>query len=280
MRIDAHQHFWNYSDHPRDYVWMTDEYASLRRNFGPSDLKPILDENGFSGSVVVQARELSSETAHLLKLAAEHSFILGVVGWLDLCNSKVEAQIASFANDRKLRGLRMLIHDRPDPDFAMSSEHVEGVSLLERYGLTYDLLLKPPHILSATRLVARLPNQLFVVDHIAKPDIASGLFEPWGRELAILAKHDNVYCKLSSLVTQAVWERWSPAEITPYLDHVLEVFGAERLMIGSDWPVSTVAADYRTTVNVVLEWTGRLSASEQAAILGGTCRRFYGLEVP
>ena len=179
MWIDSHQHFWTFTGRESDYVWMTGEYAVLGRDFEPEALAPLLQAAGFEGAVAVQAREMPKETDYLLALADQNSFIKGVVGWLDLCADAVESELEPFSGQSKLMGLRMLIHDRDDVDFADSAAHVNGVSKLARYNLTYDLLLKPPHIPAAIRLADRLPNQKFVVDHIAKPDIRQGIFEPW-----------------------------------------------------------------------------------------------------
>jgi L-fuconolactonase len=278
MRIDAHQHFWDYAAHPQHYVWMTEDYAALRRDFGPDDLRPLLAAAGIDGTVAVQARELPEETDYLLALAAAHPFVRGVVGWLDLCDPGIEPAIAAAAANPRLKGLRMLIHDRADADFAASAAHVRGVGLLARYGLAYDLLLRPPHLSAATALADRLPDQVFVLDHIAKPDVRAGVMEPWRSDLARLAERPNVACKLSSLTTQADWTRWGPAEFVPYLDWALECFGPLRLMIGSDWPVCTVAADYGVTIGVVRVWAERLGPTEAAAILGGTAARVYRLE--
>ena len=277
LRIDAHQHFWNYAAHPDHYVWMTDDLASLRHNFAPADLKPLLDAQGIQGTIAVQAREMAAETDYLLAIAADHPFIMGVVGWLDLCDPSIEPAIEQAAQNPRLKGLRMLIHDRPDLDFADSPAHRRGVGMLSRYGLAYDLLLKPPHIASAIRLVDTAPDQVFVLDHIAKPDIKAGAFEPWASDLARLAERGNVFCKLSSLVTQADWTHWQPGDFTRYLDHVLACFGAKRLMIGSDWPVCTLAADHARTLGVVTDWAARLGAGEQDHIRGATAVRAYRL---
>jgi L-fuconolactonase len=280
MRLDSHQHFWNYSRDAADYVWMTDELAPLKRNFEPEDLQPLLQEAGFDGAVTVQARETVSETEYLLGLAAAHPIVRGVVGWVDLCDPMVERDIERFSDNPTLKGFRMLIHDRADPDFADSEPHRRGVSMLKRYGLTYDLLLRPPHIASATRLVDALPEQPFVVDHIAKPLIAKGEFSPWHEDLTALSRRPNVLCKLSGLVTEADWDNWTPDQIRPYLDVVLDLFGPERLMIGSDWPVCTVAAEYGEVMSLVVDWTDRLSADERDAVLGGNCARFYNIAQP
>jgi L-fuconolactonase len=280
MKIDSHQHFWNYTAHADDYVWMSDEYSVLRRDFLPDDLAPLLMEIGFHGTVAVQAREMVTETDFLLGLADRMPWMLGVVGWVDLCATDAESLVERYAAHPKLKGLRLLIHDRPDPEFAVSPEHVRGIGLLERRGLTYDLLLKPPHIRPATRLVDQFPNQKFVVDHIGKPDIPGGELAPWAKDIRELARRPNVFCKVSGMVTTADWAKWTPAQLAPYLDVVLEAFGPSRLMIGSDWPVCTCAASYQRTMQTTIDWAARLSADEQAEFLGGTCTRFYGLEPP
>ncbi len=278
MRIDSHQHFWTFTGNKSDYVWMTGDYAVLGQDFGVEALRPLLKTAGFAGTIAVQAREMRKETDYLLQLAAAHPEIKGVVGWLDLCAQGIENELAQYANQTKLKGLRMLIHDRPDPDFAISDAHANGVSKLAGYGLTYDLLLKPPHLPAAIKLVDRLPKQMFVVDHIAKPDIKGQVMEPWRSLMLDLARRPNVYCKLSSVITQADWQSWMNAQIFPFLDVALEAFGANRIMIGSDWPVSTCATDYTTTMGLLQRWSKRLSTSEQAAFTGENCANFYGIK--
>lgn len=278
MRIDSHQHFWTYCGNESDYVWMTDKYSVLGRNFGVVDLRPLLREAGFDGTIAVQAREMPKETGYLLALAAVHPEIMGVVGWLDLCATGIEQELEQFADAAKLKGLRMLIHDRPDPEFAISDAHVNGASKLAQFGLTYDLLLKPPHLPAAIELVDRLPNQMFVVDHIAKPDIRNQVMEPWHGLMAELARRSNVYCKLSSVITQADWQAWTDADVLPFLDAACEAFGPDRIMVGSDWPVSTCAAGYVETMGLFERWSKKHSTSEQDAFMGGNCARFYGVK--
>jgi len=275
VRIDAHQHFWRYNQ--TDYVWMTGDLRQLARDYGPDDLRPLLDESGIDATVAVQARQMLVENDFLLGLADAHPWVLGVVGWVDFAASDVAAQIERYAAHPRFRGVRELIHDMPDDDYATSRDHLDGVGLLERFGLTYDLLLRPQHIPAATRLVDRLPNQRFVVDHIAKPPIASGELEPWASGIAGLAERPNVWCKLSGMVTEADWNSWRPADLRPYLDVCLEAFGPERLMLGSDWPVCTCAADYGSVAAVVTGYVSALSPAEQDAVLGATCVRFYSL---
>jgi L-fuconolactonase len=278
MRIDSHQHFWIFTGNESNYVWMKGDYAVLGRDYGVEELRPLMKTAGFEGTVAVQAREMRKETDFLLQISAAHPEIIGVVGWLDLCAPTIEYELAEYADQKKLKGLRMLIHDRADPDFAISEPHMNGVSKLAGFGLTYDLLLKAPHLPAAIKLVDLLPNQMFVVDHIAKPDIKNRIMEPWRSLMNDLARRPNVYCKLSSVITQADWHAWTNAEIFPYLDTALEAFGSNRIMIGSDWPVSSVAADYASTIGLLQRWSTRLSLSEQAAFMGENCARFYGIE--
>nr|WP_306264880.1 amidohydrolase family protein [Pararhizobium sp. IMCC3301] len=277
MRLDAHQHFWNYTENADDFVWMTDDLGVLQQNFLPADLAPLLAAANMDGCIAVQAREVQAETDYLLDLAASNPVIKGVVGWVDLCAPDVEAHIEPYTDTPALKGFRMLIHDREDADFADSAEHARGVASLAKFGLSYDLLLRTIHLPSAIRLVDSLPDQPFVVDHIAKPKMDGSDWKAWQFGMQEIAKRPNVLCKLSGLVTEADWSAWQAASFTPYLDTVLEAFGPERLMIGSDWPVCTLAADYQTTLDIVSTWAGRLSATEQAAIMGGTCAKFYSV---
>lgn len=275
MKLDAHQHFWDYERHAADYVWMGADDGALKRNFLPADLAPLLAAAGIDASIAVQARELPQETQWLLGLAAEHPQVIkGVVGWLDLCDPAIAPALEAAAADPRLVGLRMLIHDRADPAFADSPQHLHGVSLLQRHGLAYDLLLRPQHLAAAIRLVDRLPEQRFVVDHLAKPVIADRPAALWAGGMRELARRPNVWCKLSGLATLA--PAGTPAaRFAPYLDHTLDVFGARRCMAGSDWPVCTLNADYAATVGVVQAWAQRLSATERDDILGLSCARFY-----
>jgi L-fuconolactonase len=277
MKIDAHHHIWRYAGREADYVWITDDLGHLKRDFGMEEFKPLLNVMGYQGAVAVQAREMVEETDFLLATAGSNPMIKAVVGWFDLCAENIEQQLELYAGNPKLKGLRMLIHDRKDVDFAFSTPHLNGVSKLEKFNLAYDLLLKPPHLPAAVKLVDALPNQKFVVDHIAKPDIKNQAFEPWLTGMKAIASRPNVYCKLSSVMTQAHWQHWKPADILPYLDIVLEAFGPQRIMIGSDWPVSTLVADYRVTMGLLETWAARLSQSERQAFLGDNCARFYGI---
>ena len=273
MRIDAHQHFWHYD--PAYHVWMTEAMAALRRDYLPDELSPLLRATGFDGTIAVQARQLLQETEWLLALAERHPWVQGVVGWVDLCSAELPAQLERLAPHPKLVGVRHVVHDEPDDRFMLRPDFRRGIGRLREFGLTYDLLLFPRHLEVAVTLVDEFPEQPFVLDHLAKPAIRDGLLSPWKQDLERLAERPNVFCKLSGMVTEARWNEWKPGDFRPYLDVVVEEFGPERLMIGSDWPVCTLSADYRSTLSLVLDYVAALSADARAGILGGNCARFY-----
>ncbi|MCY4461323.1 MAG: amidohydrolase family protein [Albidovulum sp.] len=277
MKLDSHQHFWRYAANPGDFPWMTDDLAALRRDFLPEDLAPLREDLAVDGTIAVQAREMEVETDFLLGLARDDKSIKGIVGWVDLCAKDVEARLDRFAGNPAFRGVRMLIHDRADLDFADSAPHLRGVSCLESRGLTYDLLLRTAHIEAAIRLVDKLPHQRFVVDHIAKPKMDGIDRDEWETGIRSIAERPNVFCKLSGLVTEANWSNWKPESFGPYLDTVLEAFGAGRLMVGSDWPVCTLATSYAGAIGLVAEWSRKLSDDERADVMGKNCARFYSV---
>ena len=275
MRVDAHQHFWRYD--PAEYDWIGEGMERLARDYLPADLAPLLTAEGIAGSVAVQARQTIEETQWLLGLAAKHPAILGVVGWVDLRSSKVGEQLREFAANPRFVGVRHVVQDEPDERFLLGEAFVGGLRQLHGFGLTYDLLLYPPQLPAAVELAGMTPEQPFVLDHLAKPLIKPGTLDPWQADLRALARHPNVSCKLSGLVTEAAWQGWRRADFAPYLEVALEAFGPKRLMLGSDWPVCLLAAEYPDTVGIVTDFIARLSDSEQALILGGTASRFYGL---
>ena len=278
MRIDAHQHFWVYD--PREYDWIDDSMAPLRRDFLPGALQPELERAGFQGCVAVQARQTLEETRWLLELAASSPFILGVVGWIDLQSSDIRSQLQAFTRNPKLVGVRHVVQGEPDERFLMRPEFLRGISILEEFNLAYDILIYTKHLSVAAEFVRQFPRQRFVLDHLAKPPIRSGSVQPWASGIRELAEFPNVSCKLSGLVTEADWQQWKPEHIAPYLDVAFECFGAERLMIGSDWPVCTVAASYARAMGVVKDYIGCKSIQAQEAILGGNAQRFWKLQPP
>lgn len=275
MHIDAHQHFWVYN--AQEYAWIDGAMASIRRNFLPSDLKPQLEKNGFQGSVVVQTRQRLEETRWLLELARANPFILGIVGWVDLRSPHLRAQLETFAANPRLVGVRHIVQSEPD-GFLLQPEFLRGISLLEELDLAYDILIYARHLPMAAQFVERFPRQRFVLDHLAKPPVKSGAVDEWARGIRRLASFPNVYAKLSGLVTEADWRFWKPEHMRPYLDVAFECFGPRRLMIGSDWPVCTVAGSYEQTMDLVKGYLNRCAADEGEAILGGNAATFWRLE--
>lgn len=275
MNIDAHQHFWNYS--PTEYPWIGAGMERLARDHLPADLEAVAKPEGIGGSVAVQARQSLAESRWLLTLAEQHPFLRGVVGWVDLRSDRVAHELAALAVHETFVGVRHVVQDEPDPRFLLGEAFVHGLRQLHQFGLTYDLLLYPHQLPAAIELVGLLPEQPFVLDHLAKPRIKTGEIDGWRRDIEALARHENVCCKLSGLVTEAVWRQWKPADFRPYLDVALAAFGPERLMFGSDWPVCLVAGDYAQVAGIVGDFLAALSPAEQESIWAGTATRFYGL---
>jgi L-fucono-1,5-lactonase len=274
MRIDAHQHFWRYD--PRRDGWITDEMRSLRRDFLPADLERPLADHSIDGSVAVQADQSEQETAFLLDLARRYPFIKGVVGWVDLRSPRLDQTLEALAADARFRGVRHLAQAEPD-DFLARDEVIRGIGRLTRFGLSYDILIVARQLSAVLTMTARLPNQPFVLDHLAKPSIKNRVLEPWATAVRELARRPNVWCKLSGLVTEADWTDWRQDQLRPYLDVALDAFGPDRVMFGSDWPVCLVAAPYERVLGVVVEYAASLSAAEREALFGGNAVRFYGL---
>ena len=274
MKIDSHQHYWHFNT--ADYGWMGENMSVIKRDFLPTDLLPELKSIDFDGSVAVQARQSLEETNWLLQLADEHPHIKGVVGWLDLQSEQAEEQIAAFAKHPKAAGVRHVIHDEEDLDFMLRPAFIRGVQQLEKYDLAYDILIFPTHLANTIEFVKQFSDkQIFVVDHIAKPLIKDGIVSPWKEDIVALAKFPNVYCKLSGMVTEADWNTWKPENIRPYLDVIMEAFGPERILIGSDWPVCLVAGKYSEVMQVVIDYISTFTEKEQALMLGENAAKAY-----
>jgi L-fuconolactonase len=276
MHIDAHQHFWIYN--PHEYDWIDESMGMIRRNFLPEDLEPELQRNNVQGSVAVQARQTLEETRWLLELAQQSPKILGVVGWVDLCSPNVDSQLEEFSKHPKLVGVRHIVQSEPDDRFLLRKDFVRGISLLEEFDLAYDILIYTKHLPVAAEFVERFPKHRFVLDHLAKPPIKTGEIEAWTLGIRRLAAFQNVWCKLSGLVTEAHWQRWKSEDIRPYLDVAFEAFGADRLMIGSDWPVCLVAGSYGRTLDVVNNYVQGIPAHARGAVLGENASRFWRLK--
>jgi len=276
LKIDAHQHFWKF-DEIRD-SWINADMAVIRRDFMPADLKPLLVANGIDGCVVVQSDQTPAENEFQLQNAADHDFIKGVVGWVDLQSEDIEAELARLSAFEKLKGFRHILQGEADRALMLKPAFLNGISKLKEFGFTYDILIFPDQLKYAAELVSLFPDQLFVLDHIAKPDIKGKILEDWEEDMRNLAKFDNVYCKVSGLVTEADWANWKSEDFKPYLDVVFEAFGPERLMYGSDWPVCLLAGSYEQVKELVNQYVSKFSDEEQGLFWGGNAIRFYNLK--
>jgi L-fuconolactonase len=272
--IDAHQHFWERGRF-RDAWLDAPERKPISGSFLPADLEPLLRAAGVDGSIFVQTRHDVAENRWVLGLAARHPWILGVVGWVDLAGPLCEEQLLEFRADPKAVGIRHVVHDEPDDDYIVREDVLRGLGVLEKHRVPFDLLFHVRHLRHAATLARRLPGLPMVIDHLAKPRIRERSMEGWTEDFLAAARFPNVYCKLSGMVTEADWAAWKPADLRPYVQLALEAFGPDRLMFGSDWPVCLLAAPYIRVVEALKEALGPLSASERAAIFGGTAERFY-----
>src|SRR5690242_6403077 len=273
--IDSHQHFWKFE--PTEYGWIGPHMTVLRRDLLPEDFEIEKQEAGIDRSIAVQARSSVEETAWLLELANANESVAAVVGWVPLGARDVESHIERFADDPKMLGVRHVVQDEPDDEYLLRPDFNAGVAVLRRFGLVYDILIFERHLPAAIEFVDRHPSQAFVLDHIAKPRIREGLLSPWQERIRELARRPNVYCKLSGVVTEAHWQRWTPDDLQPYFDTVLEAFTPKRLMFGSDWPVLLLAETYQGWYSVVKKAIKTLSESEQARIWGDTAAQAYSL---
>ena len=276
MKIDAHHHFWWYT--AAEYGWLDDAMAVIRRDFLPEHLQAEIAAAGMDGVISVQARQTEKETAWLLGLAENNEFIKGVVGWVPLVSPTVGRSLEKHCRHWKLRAVRHVVQGEPDDHFILGEEFNAGIRLLREFGLAYDILIVERQLPPTITFVDQHPQQVFVLDHIAKPRIKENLLEPWRKNIRELAKRQNVYCKISGLVTEADYRSWTEAQLRPYLDTVLEAFGPQRLMFGSDWPVCRVACHYQRWVELVGRFIAKLSADEQAYIMGVTASEAYHLD--
>jgi L-fuconolactonase len=275
MRLDSHQHFWEYD--PAEYPWITEKLARIRRSFLPPDLDPELKGAGIDGCIAVQARQTVEESRWLLGLADRYDFIKGVVGWVDLRAPDVEKDLETLARHPKFVGVRHVAQDEPDDRFLVGKDFLRGISKLKQFDLAYDILIFPKQLPAAIELVNRFPEQRFVLDHIAKPVIREKLMEPWRTQIRELAKASNVMCKLSGMVTEANWDGWREEDFFPYLDLVAEAFGLDRLMFGSDWPVCLLSGEYQKVYGIVMNWQREQDVKDAVGLMGDNCARFYQL---
>ena len=274
--IDAHQHFWELGRF--NYDWLNAEpLEAIRRTYLPADLKTHLDATGVDQSIFVQTQHNVDENRWVLQFCEDNDFLAGMVGWVDLASSDCEAQVEEFKANPYFVGVRHVTHDEPDDDFIVRDDVMNGLRVLEKHKVPFDLLFFVKHLKHAHTLANALPDLPMVIDHLAKPEIKDGRLDNWEDNFRAAAKFPNVYCKISGMVTEADWQNWKPADLKPYVEIALEVFGLERCMYGSDWPVCELAGSYEQVIGAAREVLGSLSEAEQAQVFGGTAKKFYGL---
>ncbi|MGG9963036.1 amidohydrolase family protein [Ferruginibacter sp. SUN106] len=272
LRIDSHQHFWQYE--PVKHDWIDDAMAVIRKDFLPAHLAPVLQKNNFDGCIAVQADQTEAETDFLLRLQKENNFIKGVVGWVDLRAENIKERLAYYKQFAGIKGFRHVLQGEA-PEFMLQQNFIRGIAALKEFDFTYDILIFPKHLPAAITLVQQFPEQKFVIDHIAKPYIKSGLIGEWKQAMRKMAEYPNVYCKISGMVTEANYLHWKKEQFTPYLDVVVEAFGTKRIMYGSDWPVCLVAASYKKMLNIVEEYFASFTVNEQEDFFGNNAAAFY-----
>ena len=275
MVIDTHQHFWRYQ--PKKHSWINDRMKIIRRDFLPQDLIKIFNENKINYCVAVQADQSTSETNFLVELSETHSFIKGVVGWVDLKSEKLESYLNTYKNKDIIKGFRHVVQDESDHNFILRPQFLNGIKLLGKYDYCYDILVFPHQLGSVLELTKKFPNQKFVLDHIGKPYILDNFFYGWATLIREIGKLENVYCKFSGMITEADHKNWKKEQIEPYMDLVMESFGPKKLMFGSDWPVARLAVEYGDWAGLCREFISTLSDSEQAMIEGEVAIRAYDL---
>ena len=275
MVIDSHQHFWKYE--PVKHSWIDDDMSVIRRDFLPSDLAKVYLENSIDGCVAVQADQTQEETDFLIDLASINNFIKGIVGWVDLRAENIENVLEKYSTDKIVKGFRHVVQGEADHNFLLRPNFSRGISLLEKHNFTYDILVFPHQLGSVLEFVKKFPHQKFVIDHIAKPYIKDGYFEGWATMMTAIGKHENVSCKMSGMVTEADFNIWTPEQIHPYMDTVLEAFGSKRILFGSDWPVCLVAGNYSKIKKLTTDFISQLSKIEQNSIMGNNAIEFYNL---
>ena len=275
MIIDSHHHFWKYN--PIEYDWIDDSMKVIRKDFLPENLNTTIREAGVDGVISVQARQSVEETDWLISMAHQNDFIKGIVGWLPLIQDDMEVYLEKYANEKLLKGVRHVIQGEPDPEFILRKDFNRGISLLKEYSLVYEILIIERQLSNTIRFVDQHPNQVFVLDHIAKPLIGRKELSPWKENIMELAKRENVNCKISGMVTEADYQKWTTSQLHPYFDVILEAFGSDRLLFGSDWPVCLVATSYKNWMELVRKNITSLSDTEQLKIMGGNATRLYQL---
>ena len=275
MKIDSHHHFWKYD--PHTYSWMNEKMEVLKVDYQPIDLRKEIEEAGIDGVISVQADQSLRETDDLLEHAKTNDFILGVVGWFPLADSNVKDLFDKYSNNQLLKGIRHVIQDEPDDNFILGEQFNRGVSLIKDYNWVYDILIYERQLGPSIQFVDRHPEQIFVLDHIAKPRIGESVIEPWKAQMYEMSKRENVSCKLSGIATEAKWNEWKKEDLIPYMEIALDAFGPGRVMFGSDWPVAKLAVEYGPWVEICRDFISSLSDNEKSLIEGRVALEIYGL---
>jgi L-fuconolactonase len=274
-RIDSHQHFWKF-DPVRD-SWINDDMKIIQKDFLPEDLQPLLKQNGFDGCVAVQSDQTEAENHFHFQNAENFDFIKGIVGWIDLQSKAVEERLEYYTQFKKIKGFRHVLQGEPQRDLMLQPAFMNGISLLRKYNFTYDILIFKDQLQYIPKFVSSFPDQRFVIDHISKPDIKSGEIDQWKQDIRQIAQFENVHCKISGMVTEANWKNWKKEDFKPYIDVVVEAFGINRIMFGSDWPVCLVAASYDEMLGIAEDYFSSFSKEEQERFFGLNAIRFYNL---
>ncbi len=275
MHIDSHQHFWQF-DPIRD-SWINDDMKIIQRDFRPVDLLPLLHENGLDGCVTVQSDQSEAENDFQLANAKKFDFIKGVVGWVDLRAPNVEERLTYYSSFEKMKGFRHVLQGETQRDLMLDSKFMNGISKLLQFDFAYDILILPDQLKYIPTFVSAFPAQRFVIDHIAKPNIREKKIEEWKADILAVASHQNLYCKISGMITEADWQHWKPEEIVPYIDIVANAFGSDRIMFGSDWPVCLVAGSYSKMMDIVRTYFEDFSSDEKNKFFGENAIKFYNL---
>jgi L-fuconolactonase len=274
MIIDSHQHFWKYNT--QDYTWLDESMSSIRKDFLPEDIEPLLLANGIDGCVCIQVNQTTEETQFLHDLAQKNEFIKGLVGWVDLKSKSIEEELTAYKKLGKLKGFRHIVQAEPI-GFMQNSDFIKGIKKLADFDFTYDILIYPSQMKDAIHLAKNCPENRLVIDHLAKPNVRGKEISQWGNYLQKLSEFPNVYCKISGMVTEADWKNWEKEDFFIYLDHVLGSFGVNRILYGSDWPVCLVAAEYDEQLDIVKAYFDKLSETEKSLIFGLNAAKFYKL---
>jgi L-fuconolactonase len=277
MIIDSHQHFWNYD--PIKDSWIDDSMSVLKKDYLPKELKEIYEINSVDGCISVQADQSEDETIFLLNQASKNTFIKGIVGWLDIKSPKLDESLSFYSKNHIFKGLRHIVQDEKENDFMLNSDFQRGLSCLNKYNLTYDILIKDYQMDQTIKMVKKNPNQIFILDHIAKPKILKTIDSLWKKNILELSSNENVYCKVSGLVTETEFLKWKINDFIPYLEVVFEAFGTDRIMYGSDWPVCLLASDFKDTLNILNYYTSSFSENEKNKVMSINAINEYNLSI-